>query len=146
MRSAAALALLLPLTAAFSFQPTPSARITTSLSAQKNEVDRRSAIIQGSTAAGLALSSLLLSPNEASAIQDYDDTAKKRILITGSNSGIGLDAAQRMALRGHEVILACVSSSTSFVRLHSNSIHHIFLFIHQLVILCNTLCTTLENY
>lgn len=34
---------------------------------------------------------------------------KQRILITGSNSGIGLDAAQRLALRGHEVVLACVS-------------------------------------
>ena len=44
---------------------------------------------------------------------DYDDSTKKkqRILITGSNSGIGLDAAQRLALRGHEVVLACVSES-----------------------------------
>jgi protochlorophyllide reductase len=38
-----------------------------------------------------------------------DDTKKKRVLITGSNSGIGLDAAQRMVVRGHEVVLACVS-------------------------------------
>jgi nucleoside-diphosphate-sugar epimerase len=44
------------------------------------------------------------------AIQDYD-VKPKRILITGSNSGIGLDAAQRMALRGHEIVLACVSLS-----------------------------------
>jgi hypothetical protein len=40
---------------------------------------------------------------------DYDDTIKKRILITGCNSGIGFDAAQRMVVRGHEVVLACVS-------------------------------------
>ncbi|KAL7509415.1 hypothetical protein ACHAXN_008850 [Cyclotella atomus] len=105
MRSAILL-LFLPLTKAFSLQASSSARPSTSLSAY-NEVDRRSAILQGSTTAGLALSSLLLSPNEVSALQDYDDSAKKRILITGSNSGIGMDAAQRMALRGHEVVLAC---------------------------------------
>ena len=40
---------------------------------------------------------------------DYDDTIKKRISITGCNSGIGFDAAQRMVVRGHEVVLACVS-------------------------------------
>lgn len=66
---------------------------------------------------GIALSSLLLSSSTASVVcpanayMDYDDTKKpkKRILITGSNSGIGLDAAQRMVVRGHEVVLACVS-------------------------------------
>ena len=74
---------------------------------------------------GMALSSLLLLsstvpfPANAAAdddgtISDYDDTRKKRILITGSNSGIGLDAAQRMVLRGHEVVLACVSSFDIF--------------------------------
>ena len=106
--SSAFLALILPLTAAFSSQPTLSTRLPTSLSAH-NQIDRRSALLQGSTAAGLALSSLLLSPDEALALQDYDDASKKRILITGSNSGIGMDAAMRMALRGHEIVLACVS-------------------------------------
>ena len=48
-----------------------------------------------------------LGVGDALALGDYDDSKKKRILITGANSGIGLDAAQRMALRGHEVILAC---------------------------------------
>lgn len=58
----------------------------------------------------MALSSLLLPPEGAWAIPDYDDDVKsKRILITGSNSGIGLDAAMRMAVRGHEIVLACVS-------------------------------------
>ena len=63
----------------------------------------------------MALSSLLLSsssPNPSFAYVDFDDARKKkRILITGSNLGIGLDAAQRMVLRGHEVVLACVSDS-----------------------------------
>lgn len=62
-----------------------------------------------------------------SALQDYDDSAKKRILITGSNSGIGMDAAQRMALRGHEVVLACVSALSydmlSVLSLGSNNEH-----------------------
>lgn len=77
----------------------------------KNIINRRSAIEQATTiSSGIALSSLLLSSNvnHANAAPAYDD-AKKRILITGSNSGIGLDAAQRLAVRGHEVVLACVS-------------------------------------
>lgn len=74
-----------------------------------NEVDRRSAVRVG----GLTLASLLLplaaNTNPAEAAERYNDDPKQRILITGSNSGIGLDAAQRLALRGHEVVLACVS-------------------------------------
>lgn len=78
-------------------------------------VDRRVALERG----GAALSSLLLSPvlagtmlnsQPAYAAADFGDgKKKKRILITGSNSGIGLDAAQRMVLRGHEIVLACRS-------------------------------------
>ena len=76
-----------------------------------SSINRRSAIQHGG---GIALSSLLLLNNNEPAYadasgQDYDDTKKKRILITGSNSGIGFDAAQRMAVRGHEIVLACVS-------------------------------------
>ena len=82
-----------------------SSQLASSSSSQL--VDRRSAIEQS----GIALSSLLMSQTlgvgDALALGDYDDSKKKRILITGANSGIGLDAAQRMALRGHEVILAC---------------------------------------
>ena len=77
-------------------------------------LNRRSALEK---CGGIALSSLLLSSSTPSVVSpanayvDYDDTKKpkKRILITGSNSGIGFDAARRMALRGHEVVLACVS-------------------------------------
>ncbi len=88
-------------------------------------MNRRSALEQINIIGGMALSSLLLSSstttaNAAATTDDdyhnddnennnYDDTKKKRILITGSNSGIGLDAAQRMVVRGHEVVLACVS-------------------------------------
>ena len=90
--------------------PTQSQRQrSTSLSAT-NDIDRRSILQQG----GMALTSSLLLPPVASAIQDYD-TVSKRILITGSNSGIGLDAAMRMALRGHEIILACVSKVYALV-------------------------------
>ena len=79
-----------------------------------SSLNRRSALEKCSS---IALSSLILSSSTsvvypANAYVYYDDdssTKKKRILITGSNSGIGLDAAQRMVLRGHEVVLACVS-------------------------------------
>lgn len=85
-------------------------------------VDRRTAINQlGKTATSITILSLL-SPEDALAVQDYDDSKAKRILITGSNSGIGLDAAQRMALRGHEIILACVSRVLSACLPH-NKIH-----------------------
>ena len=80
-----------------------------------NNINRRSAIQQTSS---IALSSLLLgtsgvllsSPLAANAAETYEDTKKKqRILITGCNSGIGFDAAERLAMRGHEIVLACVS-------------------------------------
>jgi len=100
---------------------------TTNLFANKNDneslssytsndsinINRRSAIQQTS---GVALSSLLLgtsavfSPQTAYAAETYEDTKKKqRILITGCNSGIGFNAAERLAMRGHEIVLACVS-------------------------------------
>ena len=82
------------------------------------ELNRRSF---NTVSAAAALSALLVTtssnipflPIEPAMAADYDDSTKKkqRILITGSNSGIGLDAAQRLALRGHEVVLACVSES-----------------------------------
>jgi hypothetical protein len=89
------------------------------------DMNRRLAFeqISGKALSSLLLSStilnagplLLLPPAHAAAATssdvppDYDDTIKKRILITGCNSGIGFDAAQRMVVRGHEVVLACVS-------------------------------------
>lgn len=60
---------------------------------------------------GAALASILLGgsalswPSPAFGV-DYG-TDKRTILITGSNSGIGYDAAVRMAARGHKIILAC---------------------------------------
>ena len=76
------------------------------------EINRRSF---NAVSAATALSALLLTsanlpfPVPPAMAADYDDSKKQRILITGSNSGIGLDAAQRLARRGHEVVLACVS-------------------------------------
>jgi protochlorophyllide reductase len=64
---------------------------------------------------GKALASLLLAPsilasssaaNAASEPPIYADT-KRTILLTGCNSGIGYDAAKRLAQRGHDIILAC---------------------------------------
>lgn len=99
----------LPLPTAFSFQFSPAARVSTRLPSQlgNEPLDRRTLLQDGTIAAGIALSTLL-DPDSAIAIQPYDNKPK-RILITGSNSGIGMDAAMRMATRGHEVVLACVS-------------------------------------
>lgn len=74
-------------------------------------VTRRSAM----ETSGKALASLLLAPsilasssaaNAASEPPIYADT-KRTILLTGCNSGIGYDAAKRLAQRGHDIILAC---------------------------------------
>ena len=97
------------------------------------------------------------------ALAAYEDTKpKQRILITGSNSGIGLDAAQRLALRGHEVVLACVSlpSYVYFVSLcpeimfifclfvtgnlcslcvNSNPLHHVCIEISYMFVVCITI-------
>ncbi len=78
------------------------------------ELNRRSFT---TASAAAALSSLLVTSSNvpflpvSPALAAYEESskAKQRILITGSNSGIGLDAAQRLALKGHEVVLACVS-------------------------------------
>jgi len=93
---------------------TSSSSSSSSDDAGSGVVDRRTALERSGAA---VLSSLLLSsggiatmnPRRANADADFEDGTKKRILITGSNSGIGLDAAQRMASRGHEIVLACVS-------------------------------------
>lgn len=68
------------------------------------------------TMGGIALSSLLLdSPISSKPAFAAEGEKKKRILVTGSNSGIGMDAAMRMAMQGHEVVLACVSFANFIV-------------------------------
>lgn len=57
--------------------------------------------------------------------------AKQRILITGSNSGIGLDAAQRLALKGHEVVLACVSFRVGYAVLFHNNLMYLIVLCHK---------------
>lgn len=70
---------------------------------------RRSAIeTSGKILAGLLLASTV-SVNQAAqaASSGYSDLPPQTIVMTGSNSGIGYDAAKRMAERGHTIILAC---------------------------------------
>ena len=64
---------------------------------QEPSTNRRNALKAG----GLVLSSLLLGGDEAKAVDP------QTILITGSNSGIGYEAAKILAERGHTLILAC---------------------------------------
>lgn len=74
-------------------------------------ISRRRAIeTSGKAVTSLLLaSSILASSSVANAGSEspiYADS-KRSILLTGCNSGIGFDAAKRMAMRGHEIILAC---------------------------------------
>lgn len=63
------------------------------------------------TTSGAALASILLgstlSPSPTFAVAADYGTEKRTVLLTGANSGIGYDAACRMAARGHKIILAC---------------------------------------
>ena len=83
---------------------------------------RREALLSGSavTVAAVA-SSMVLSPGLVGgprpALAAGGTTGKEylverqNVLITGANSGLGLDAATRLAARGHRVVLACRSLS-----------------------------------
>ena len=69
------------------------------------QASRREALQTGATA---FLSSFLIGVSEALAAPTYPaDVSEKTVFITGANSGIGFDAASRMAARGCTVILAC---------------------------------------
>ena len=108
-------------------------------SSSKVELSRRSF---NRASAAAALSTLLVSTSSnvlpATAAEYETVKPNQRILITGSNSGIGLDAAQRLALRGHEVILACVSRLIwSYVyvyavvrMMYSQHLHIIFVYLY----------------
>jgi hypothetical protein len=79
----------------------PNVQSTSSLHANNGVsepvTDRRGAL----QATGVALLSLMLGEKANAAVDP------KTILITGSNSGIGFEAAKILAERGHTLILAC---------------------------------------
>lgn len=84
--------------AAGAFQPisTPT-RSRTALDASNSFFDRRQAL--NSSVAGV-LSFLLLG-------QPVKAQNPQTIVITGANSGIGFEAAKKLAERGHNLVLAC---------------------------------------
>jgi len=62
---------------------------------------------RGAVALATIFPNLLLWPKRVPASTIIYPNDKKAIVITGCNSGIGFDAASRMANRGHKVIMAC---------------------------------------
>ena len=81
-----------PLTLGFTPELSSRSSSTTSLAASRRDV-----LLQSS---GIALSSLLLGQPALAA-------EPQTIVITGSNSGIGLEATKRLAAQGHKIVLAC---------------------------------------
>eukprot|EP00667_Euglena_gracilis_P012655 EG_transcript_13012 len=80
-----------------------------SMAAAGADVSRRAAL-----GGGLAAATALLRPPSAAWAEDVEAAAPppaaprpKTVLITGSNSGIGLDGAIKLARRGDRVLLAC---------------------------------------
>ena len=70
-------------------------------------MSRRDALANsGAALASILLAGSALSWPTAAFGADYG-TDKRTIVLTGANSGIGYDAACRLASRGHKIILAC---------------------------------------
>ncbi|CAM9622218.1 unnamed protein product [Chrysoparadoxa australica] len=87
-----------------SFQLPTAPRLLSPLPASRSgvdEVDRRRFLAEASAVAAAGLISSLALPVAVNAAES------KVILITGSNSGIGKDAAAKLATMGHEVHLLC---------------------------------------
>lgn len=79
------------------------------ISTSSTSLSRRSALSKSAQALATLLVAETVSSSPALADISYPFTSPKTILITGSNSGIGFDAAERMAKQGHTIILACRS-------------------------------------
>ena len=93
------------------------AALGSSSSSSNNSMDYEASSSEGMsrrdalTNSGAALASILLGGSAlswptAAFGADYG-TDKRTIVLTGANSGIGYDAACRLASRGHKIILAC---------------------------------------
>ena len=86
---------------------TTSSNIMDCETSSSEGISRRDAVANsGAALASILLGGSALSWPTAAFGADYG-TDKRTIVLTGANSGIGYDAACRMASRGHKIILAC---------------------------------------
>ena len=84
-----------------------SAPSTTTRKSSLNGLSRRQVWEDVSSSAATLAALLLLQSSQPSFADDSDQQPRKTILMTGSNSGIGLEAAKKLALAGHTLILPC---------------------------------------
>lgn len=82
------------------------------ISRSSSNLSRRSAVSKSAQSlAAIFLANSIIPTDPALADILYPFSSPKTIIMTGSNSGIGYDAAKRMAKQGHQIILACRSFS-----------------------------------
>ncbi|KAI2503523.1 enoyl-(acyl carrier protein) reductase [Fragilaria crotonensis] len=87
-----------------------SARSTPTRKSSLNGQSRREMLDDMSSSASMLAALLLLQSSQppfAVAASDDEQQPRKTILMTGSNSGIGLEAAKKLAQAGHTLILPC---------------------------------------
>ena len=82
-------------------------------------MSRRSLVLTPGLAAASGLVASLLPASLAILPAAASPAEAKSVIITGSNSGIGFDAAQKLVAGGHQVRRSSLMMYSSAMRLHS---------------------------